>query len=186
MERLQRFIGCALYYGFAQWLPASFHPGGKIAQRIRYMVCRSLFDRCGVSVNVEHGASFNSGRDISIGDHSGIGIRASLSGKITIGRNVMMGKDVIIMTINHRYDRTDMPMNAQGFQKEEPVVIKDDVWICDRVIILPGVTVGCGAILAAGAVVVKDVPDYAIVGGVPAKVIKSRKDSALIQQIIEM
>ena len=64
-----------------------------------------------------------------------------------------MGKDVTIMTTNHKFDRTDIPMNQQGFQPEKPVVIGDDVWISDRVIILSGVKVGKGAILAAGAVV---------------------------------
>lgn len=186
MKKIQRLIGCFLYYGFAQWLPASFLPGGKIGQWVRYHVCRLMFQRCGKNVNVEHAASFNSGRDITIGDNSGIGIRASLSGRISIGRDVMMGKDVIIMTINHRFDRTDIPMNRQDFQPEEPVVIQDDVWICDRVIILPGVCVGRGAILAAGAVVTKNVPEYAVVGGNPAKLIKSRRAQAVIQQAIKM
>ena len=65
-------------------------------------------------------------------------------------------------------------MNQQGFQSEEPVVIGDDVWISDRVIILPGVKIGNGVIIAAGAIVTKDVLPFAIVGGNPAKVIKSR------------
>lgn len=186
MQKFQRLIGCVLYYGFARWLPASFHPGGKAAQKIRYWICRPLFQQCGKNVNIEYGASFNSGRDISIGDNSGIGIRASLSGRITIGSDVMMGKDVVIMTTNHSFHHIDVPMNRQGFQQEEPVVIKDDVWICDRVIILPGVYVGKGSVIAAGAIVTKDVPEYTVVGGNPAKVIKLRKDTALIQQIIEM
>lgn len=59
----------------------------------------------------------------------------------------------------------------------EPVVIGDDVWIGTRVIILPGVKIGNGVIIAAGAVVTKDIPDYAVAGGVPAKVIKYRNNS---------
>src|SRR5262249_48043541 len=165
MGNIKRIIGCAIYYGFAQALPASFMPGGNLAGKIRYAICRGLFYSCGKNVNIEPGAFFHSGQSISIGDNSGIGVRASLSGKITIGRDVMMGKDVIIMTTNHKFDRTDIPMSVQGFQKEEPVVIQDDVWICDRVVILPGVTVGQGAIIGAGAVVTKDVPEWAVVGG---------------------
>jgi maltose O-acetyltransferase len=66
-------------------------------------------------------------------------------------------------------------MCEQGFYEEKPVVI-DDVWIGGHVIILPGVHIGKGAIVGAGAVVTKDVPEYAIVGGSPAKVIKYRKE----------
>ena len=63
-------------------------------------------------------------------------------------------------------------------QKIKPVIIGDDVWIGGRVIILPGVTIGNGAIVGAGAVVTRDVPEYAIVGGVPAKVIKMRTQNS--------
>ena len=67
-------------------------------------------------------------------------------------------------------------MNQQGNQKEQPVTIMDDVWIGARAIILPGVTIGQGAIVAAGAVVTKDVPPFAIVGGVPARLIDYREE----------
>jgi len=89
----------------------------------------------------------------------------------------MMAPDVIILSKNHEYGSLDRPMRAQGEQAEKPVIIGDDVWIGTRVVILPGVNVGKGAILAAGAVVTKDVPEYAIVGGNPARFIKSRAGS---------
>jgi maltose O-acetyltransferase len=186
MKKIIRLICAGLYYGFAQWLPVSYMPGGRIAQAIRSVVCRPLFRSCGKNLNVEYGAFFHSGSTISIGDNSGIGVKAHVSGTITIGNDVMMGKDVIIMTVNHTFDRTDIPMNRQGFGKEKPVVIEDDVWICDRVIILPGVRVGKGSILGAGAVVTKDVPEYAIVGGMPAKVIKYRKPSDIVKKAEEI
>lgn len=175
MGKIKRLIRCILYYGFAQWLPASFMPGGSAAKAFRYWVCRGLFRACGKNVNIEHGAFFHSGQRITVGDNSGIGVRAHLSGTITVGNDVMIGKDVIVMTTNHKFDRTDIPMTQQGFQDEEPVVIGNDVWISDRSIILPGVTIGSHAIIAAGAVVAKDVPEWAIVGGVPAQIIKFRK-----------
>ena len=170
-----RLICCCLYYGFAQWLPTSYTPGGRLWQTIRFWICRPLFKTCGKNVNVEHKAFFHSGRDIIISDNSGIGVRANLSGKITIGRNVMMGKDVTIITTNHNFSRIDIPMNQQGFKSEEPVEIDDDVWISDRVIILPGVHVEQGVIIGAGSVVTKDIPKYAIVGGNPAQIIRIRK-----------
>lgn len=86
-----------------------------------------------------------------------------------------MGPDVRIITINHKTERTDIPMKGQGVLSPQKVTICDDVWIGARVIILPGVTIGKGSIIGAGAVVTKDVPEYAVMGGVPARVIKFRK-----------
>ena len=99
-----------------------------------------------------------------------------LYGAVTIGRCVMMGTDVTIITRQHRTDRTDVPMMDQGFEPERPVVIGDDVWIGDRVTILPGVTVGDGCIIGAGAVVTCDLPPLSVAAGVPARVIRTRDE----------
>ena len=163
-----------LYYGFAQWLPPSYLPGGTIARKVRYAICRHCFARCGEDVNVESRAFFYSGAQITIGDCSGLGLRSHLHGRITIGDHVMMGEDVLILTRNHRFDAIDIPMDQQGLQEERPVVIGNDVWIGARVTILPGVNVGHGAVLAAGCIVTKDVPARAIVAGNPARVIRYR------------
>lgn len=82
--------------------------------------------------------------------------------------------DVVIITRNHAFDRTDIPMMEQGVQEESPVVIGNDVWIGERVIILPWVTVGDRSILAAGVVITHDVPAYSIVAEIPGRVIKTR------------
>ena len=111
----------------------------------------------------------------SLGDYSGIGVNARINGTCTIGDYVMMGADVTVITHNHSFERTDIPMMDQGFEEERPVVIGNDVWIGDKVTILPGVNIGDGSIIGAGAVVTHDVPPYAIVGGVPAKIIRMRK-----------
>lgn len=86
----------------------------------------------------------------------------------------MMGPEVTILTHTHNIERTDIPMRQQGMRVAE-VVVGNDVWIGMRVVIMPGVKVGNGAVIGAGAIVTKDVPDYAIVGGVPAQVIKFRR-----------
>ena len=86
----------------------------------------------------------------------------------------MMGPHCTIYIRNHAFDRLDIPMCEQGFQSEKPIVIGNDVWIGGHVIILPGVQIGNGAIVGAGAVVTKNVPDYAIVGGNPARIIRYR------------
>lgn len=87
-----------------------------------------------------------------------------------------MGPDVTILTHTHNIERTDIPMGQQGMRVSE-VVIGNDVWIGMRVIIMPGVKVGDGVVIGAGAVVTKDVPDFAIVGGVPAKIIRYRNSN---------
>lgn len=175
MSRLSRKIGALLYYGFAKHLPPSFS-GIQLGQKALRGFCGKLMLKsCGRHVNIEQGAVFSA--KASLGDYSGIGVNARINGMCTIGRQVMMGTDVVILTRNHAFARTDIPMMEQGFEEERPVVIGDDVWIGDRVIILPGVTVGKGCILAAGAVVTHDVPDYAVVGGVPARILKMRNVS---------
>ena len=112
---------------------------------------------------------------VELRDNSGISIRAQINGKVIIGKDVMMGPDVCIYAINHEIRRVDIPMSHQGFAPEKPVVISDDVWIGARAIILPGVRIGTGAVIGAGAVVTKDVPDYAVVVGNPACILKIRK-----------
>ena len=165
------FIGRFLYF-FASRLPNSYSRI-KIGQKAFRKLCGKLIlAECGKNVNIEKNAVFSS--RVTLGDNSGIGIRASIGGETHIGKNVMMGPDCIIYTRNHAFSRTDIPMYEQGFQEEKPVFISDDVWIGGRVIILPGVKIGTGAVIGAGSVVTKDVPDYAIVGGNPAKVLKYR------------
>ncbi len=121
-------------------------------------------------------------RHITIGNDTIIGEKATLDGRrqlpnskggVTIGNHVDIASDVMIWSSEH--DINDLDFKAI----EEPVVIKDYVFIGPRAIILPGVTIGKGAIVAAGAVVTKDVADYQIVGGVPAKVIGERKNKDL-------
>lgn len=142
-------------------------------RRIRYWVCRPLFAYCGENVNVEHGASF-AGHTVSIGSNSGIGIKASVGSGTRIGSNVMMGPEVLIYTRNHCISRVDIPMIQQGYTPTAPVSIGDDVWIGARVIILPGVTVGSGSVLGAGAVISRDVPSGAVVVGNPGRVVRYR------------
>ena len=92
-----------------------------------------------------------------------------------IGNFVMIAPNVAIISSMHNYDRTDIPMMFQGVVTSKKVTIEDDVWLGRNVVVMPGVKIGKGSIVAAGAVVTKNVPEYKIVGGVPAKIIKDRK-----------
>lgn len=95
--------------------------------------------------------------------------------KIIIGKNVMIADSVSLRDTNHKFDRHDIPMIKQGIETS-PIIIEDDVWIAHGAVITKGVTIGTGSIVAANAVVTKNVVPYSIVGGVPAKVIKKRRD----------
>ena len=86
----------------------------------------------------------------------------------------MIGENLIALSQNHAFDDTKRPMREQGWQVDQPIVIEDDVWIGARVIVLPGVRIGTGSIIGAGSVVTKDVPRFAIVGGVPARLLRMR------------
>lgn len=162
----------AFYRLFAKNLP----PYKTYAKRIRTALIRHVLDNPPKHFTVEHKAEFE--YDLKIGENSGIGIHSVIPPMVTIGENVMMGPDCHIFTAFHEYSRTDIPMKQQGYSGRKPVVIGNDVWIGIRTIIMPGVTIGNGVIIGAGAVVTKDVPDYAVVAGVPAKVVKYRKNDS--------
>lgn len=176
--KLMKFLRLAVYYCCARHLPASDSRIGRWARPLRRCVTKSLFKRAGRNINIEKGAYFGNGSQIEIGDNSGIGVNCRVCGPVKIGDNVMMGPEVIVLTVSHKYNRLDIPMRQQGHKEPEPVTIGDDVWIGTRAIIMPGISVGKGAIIGASAVVTKDVPEYAIVCGNPAKVVKSRKDNS--------
>lgn len=171
---LKRKIGALLYYTIAKKLPPSYS-GIKIGQTAFRRFCGKLMLRkCGKKVNIEKNASFSC--KVSLGDRSGLGVNSKVYGTCNIGSHVMMGEDVTIITRNHMHNRIDIPMMDQGFEEERPVTVGDDVWIGDRVIILPGVSIGDGCIIGAGSVVTKSIPPYSIAAGVPAKIIKSRNN----------
>lgn len=170
-KREKSFI--ILYSLFGKHLPQSNHL--KIAKKVRGFFAKKILKSAGKNINIEKGAVFNS--QVSLGDNSGIGVNCEMNGPVIVGKNVNMGPEVIIYTHNHANSRTDIPMREQGADKVMPVTIGDDCWLGRRVIILPGVEIGKGSILGAGTVVAKNIPEYSIVVGNPAKVIKNRKDS---------
>jgi len=164
-----------LFNWIAIYLPVSYRPGGGLATRIRYMLGKRLFKACGQRVNVERGVFIEQPWMLEIGDDSGIGVNNYVDGPISIGHDVMMGPQVTIYRRNHSTDKTDIPMIKQGFDSFHPLIIEDDVWIGGHVIIAPSVRkIGTGSILATGAVVVKDVQPFEVIGGNPGRVIKHR------------
>ena len=109
--------------------------------------------------------------DVIIGDYTRIGIHNTIIGPVTIGNHVNLAQGVVVTALNHNFKDTSLGIDEQGVSTQ-PVIIHDDVWIGANAVILPGVTIGKHVVVAAGAVVTKDVPDNCLVGGVPAKILK--------------
>lgn len=172
--KLNRILGKVIYKLFAQYLPNSYAKWNHPSNIIRAWCARMMLEHCGEDSGIDRKAVVDC--NVKMGDRSGIGRNCELYGDITIGNDVLMAPEVIIRTKNHRYKKKNATIHRQGVDEEIPVVIGNDVWIGSRVMIMPGVHVGDGAVLAAGAVVTKDVPEYSVVGGVPAHVIGHRED----------
>lgn len=119
------------------------------------------------------------GRGIKIGENSGIGAFSFIGGAggVSIGSNVIMGQLVSFHPENHNFELLDLPIRQQGV-KRQGIVVEDDCWIGAKVTFLDGAHVEKGCVIAAGAVVRGVIPPYSIAGGIPAKVIKSRLQSA--------
>ncbi len=130
----------------------------------------------GKKVRIHPTVSFRNAKNIIIGDCSSIErgccLWAGPNARIIIGRYVLIGPGVKIHATNHGTN----PNSLIRFQplREEDIVIEDDVWLGANVVVTAGVRIGRGSIVAAGAVVTKDVPPYTIVGGIPARPLKSR------------
>lgn len=141
---------------------------------IRYLVYTMSGIKIGPKSHIHIGAQFFFPRNISVGKGTIIGQNAFLDGrdKLVIGDHVDIASDVMVYNSEH-------DINSDDFRAiKAPVSIGDYVFIGPRAVVLPGVKIGKGAVVAAGAVVTKNVPDYAIVGGVPAKVIGERKNKS--------
>lgn len=164
-----------LYFFIAKHLPADGELGifGKLSSRLRRNVCRPLFKESAERIGIGKGVDFGNGCNIIMKEFSSLGNCAMVGGSrgtLTVGRHISMGQHCTFILQNHKY----LEDGYEGFEGGD-IVIDDYVWIGHGVIVLPGVHIGQHAIIGAGAVVTKDVPDYAIAAGNPAVVKKYRK-----------
>jgi len=170
-----RTIWLLFYYFIASKLPSPPLPGSVIAMRLRRFLVKRIFKHVGQDIKIAGNVYFGSGINVQLGNYSSLNYGCWISNDTIIGDDVMMGPFIMILSGSHHFERTDISMREQGAPPRRPVIIHDDVWIGSKTIILPGIYVGSHAIIGAGSVVTKDVPEWAIVGGNPAKIIRYRK-----------
>lgn len=153
----------------------------KIWRRGWMYLYRPLFASYGKAFRFDPFGSYTFGT-ISVGDYVNFGFRSILvaaESKIIIGNNVMFGPEVMILAGDHNTSIVGRFMTDVSIKRPEDdrdVILEDDIWIGSRVIILKGVTIGRGCIVAAGAVVTRSMPPYTVVAGIPARAIKRRWD----------
>lgn len=180
--------------GLVSWIPAA---PGTVLRILAYrpFFKQASFFRFGVGVVILGFKNISLGRNvalnryasltadrgaISLGDNVYVGDFCTISGddgEVAIGNNVLIAAYTLIQAANHKFDRLDIPIMDQGHETSY-VYIADDVWIGAHCVICPGVRIGTGAVIGAGAVVTKDIPPYAVAGGVPARVIRYRNEDA--------
>lgn len=109
--------------------------------------------------------------DVNIGNYSRIGLHNTIIGPVVIGSHVNLAQGITITALNHIFSDPQKRIDEQGVCTNQ-VIIEDDTWIGANAVILPGVTIGRHSVIAAGAVVTKDIPPHSLAAGIPAKIIK--------------
>lgn len=163
-----------IYYSIIQHLPHSRYLS--LFNKIRcWYVCNILKLMKNHKNNFfEHNIYIGFKNSVTIGQYCHINENVFIQSAI-IGSHVMIAPNVSILKSSHNFKFTDIPMIKQGESEGLAPIICDDVWIGRNAVILPGIKIGKGSIIGAGAIVTKNVEEYSIVGGVPAKLIKKRR-----------
>lgn len=169
---------------WVRWFLNPFkHKRGK-GSTVRYSSRMDVFPfndfRLGEKSVIEDFATINNGvGDVLIGDHTMIGIGCVVIGPVKIGHNVMLAQNIVVSGLNHGYEDVSLPPSRQKEIRKQ-IIISDDVWIGANSVITAGVTIGKHVVIGAGSVVTKDVPDFCVAVGNPARVVKkySTEDQA--------
>lgn len=176
----------------------SIYLPGKLGVILRQSTFRGKCKHAGSNMRIWTGVRITGHKNISVGDNFSIAYNSQLhaldgilqmgdnvsinsntcisaagKGRIIIGNNVIVAQNVVLRASDHEHSSSDVPINKQG-HTGGAIIIGDDVWICANVVITKNVKVGSHCIIAAGAVVTKDIDPYSIVGGVPANLIRKR------------
>jgi acetyltransferase-like isoleucine patch superfamily enzyme len=152
-----------------------FHKKGKgtiIRKRTRLDVLPFNKFELGNHSVIEDFCTVNNGvGDVIIGNGSLIGMGNVIIGPVSIGNDVIFAQNNVLSGLNHEYEDINRPIKSQGVTTK-PILIKDETWIGANCFIAAGITIGKHCIVAGGSVVTKDVPDFSIVAGNPARILK--------------
>lgn len=165
MMSVKQVVGGFLSYSYTYWV------GNLPVCAVRMAYLKTYLAAVGAGTSVQMGCRFLNGRKVHLGDRNVINFGCVFDGRhypIHTGCDVSIGPEATILTLGHD------PQSPDFSDRGGPVTIGDRVWIAYRAIILPGITIGEGAVVGAGSVVTKDVEPYTIVAGNPAKVINQR------------
>ncbi len=170
MKKAKIFVSALWDYIFRAWIMyIPFHS-------VRLYFIKNSLAKVGKGSSFLMGVELRNRRNIFVGSNTIINKKVLLDGrggKLIIGNNVDIAQETNIWTLEHDIN------DDYHISKGGDVIVEDYVWIASRVTILPGITIGRGAVVASGAVVNKNIPPMAIVGGVPAKIIGERKNKLL-------
>ena len=164
----------AFYYGVIYHLPHSRFISFTRPIRSWYVSKILKLMPYGHKSFIENNVYLSNGENLKIGSGCQINENVFIQSAL-IGNNVMIAPYVAILSTSHNHYSTEIPMANQGETAPNPPMIEDDVWLGRNVVVMPGITIGTGSIIAAGAVVTKNVAPFSVMGGVPAKLIRSRK-----------
>lgn len=150
---------------------------GKKGLLIRYILLKTLGKSIGENVSIHSGVYMFNVEELSIGDNVSIHPMSYIEAKggVTISSDISIAHGVTILSVNHIFSDPLLPIKDQGIVYKE-TKIESDVWIGAKASILAGVTVGKGSVIAAGAVITKDIEEYVVVAGIPGKIISKRKN----------
>lgn len=161
---------------WVKWFVNPFvHKKGKgtlVRRRTRIDVLPWSVFNIGSNSTIEDFTTINNGvGPIEIGSNTRIGIGNTLIGPVEVANDVRLAQNVVLSGLNHNYEDISKPIHAQGVSTAK-ITVKESTWIGSNSVIVAGVTVGKHCIVAGGSVVTKDVPDYSVVGGNPARILK--------------
>lgn len=121
---------------------------------------------------IEDFSAINNGvGNVVIGDRTKVGLSNTLIGPVTIGNDVRLAQNITVSGLNHNYEGIDAPIHVQGVSTA-PIRIDDETWIGANSVVLAGVSIGKHCVVAAGSIVTRSIPDYSVVAGNPARIIK--------------
>lgn len=183
LNNIYRLLCLILYYSIGRHFPTSPVPGHRMGHAIRRKLFKGIVPSCGTGVIIEQNCHFGKADGLRVGNRSMLGDHARIGPHVTIGDDVIMGPDVVLMTTAHAFEDPNQPINRQGFLATRPIKIGNDVWLGTRVIVMPGVQIGDGAVIGSGSIVTHDIPTLSVAAGAPARVIRKRGSRPPVDEI---